>query len=68
MKGLKTFSKSKDACPCSFNFHSRWLPAAAAFVGSKAAATAELRVAATAYSGTLGALAASASGVLKVFR
>ena len=45
------------------------LPAAAAFVGSKkersvhaAAATAKLRVAATAYSGTPGALAASAVG------
>ena len=38
------------------------LPAAAASVGSKKESTAELRVAATAYSGTPGALAASAVG------
>ena len=77
-EGFKTFSKSKDARHFLFDFKSRSskggggsgaLPAAATFVGSKkersvhaAAATAESRVAATAYSGTPGALAASAVG------
>ena len=75
LRDLKLFQKCKDAC-FVFNLQSRWkrggsavLPAAAASVGSRkersvhaAVATADLRVAATAYSGTHGSLAASASG------
>ena len=71
-KGFKTFSKSKDACPFSFNFQSRWkrgrsaaLPAAAAaFVRVQEGE--EFEVAATAFSGTPGALVVSASGGIAI--
>ena len=70
---VNTFSKSKDACQFLFNIKSRSSKVDLQRCSSSsvcrvhesvhaAAATAELRVAATAYSGTPGALAASAVG------